>query len=80
MLLQDKNPFAKALFEAEQKELLASLYECPQRRWVGGQRGVDGWLGTAAGAVAETAAVAGRHRQHWWEDRWGGATLTAPFG
>lgn len=28
---EDKNPYAKALFEAEQKELLASLYECPQR-------------------------------------------------
>ena len=31
---QDKNPHGKALFEAEHKELLNSLYECPQRRCV----------------------------------------------
>jgi hypothetical protein len=28
---EDKNPFAKAMFEAEQKELLNALYETPQR-------------------------------------------------
>ncbi len=28
---QDKNPYAKAIFEAEQKDLLDALYECPQR-------------------------------------------------
>mmetsp|Transcript_17926 Transcript_17926/g.38464 ORF Transcript_17926/g.38464 Transcript_17926/m.38464 type:complete len:626 (+) Transcript_17926:389-2266(+) len=28
---EDKNPYGKALFEAEQKELLSALYEIPQR-------------------------------------------------
>mmetsp|Transcript_33515 Transcript_33515/g.99767 ORF Transcript_33515/g.99767 Transcript_33515/m.99767 type:complete len:622 (-) Transcript_33515:364-2229(-) len=28
---EDKNPYAKAMFEAEQKELLNALYETPQR-------------------------------------------------
>lgn len=28
---EDKNPYAKTIFEAEQKDLLDALYECPQR-------------------------------------------------
>lgn len=57
LLLQDKNPFAKALFEAEQKELLASLYECPQRRWAGGQRGV-GHSSSRSGGDGSSSRVA----------------------